>query len=791
MSDASDDSDDNFQFAAHESGDEGAPIHGPHSDDDSERDEPSGSDDGSDEDADEEDEAHDMFDMEASESDGESEDEDSRDESSDDDDDEYSRSHLTSFPQFMLLPPEIRMRVWELYCPEMTANGRVYDALSLGIDVPQARMFMRQRTQSVRAVLSVHHESRAFAEKFFPHTLRIPAPGDYEPPLVLRFHREKDIVYLKGKTVRSETPVRGLTDQICNLGLTDVRAFEDFEIPRPSIDTTPQSSSEDSPSSEISVPDHKALADTGLDQNDAQWAARVFPRLRNVFFHIDHEACSRKTIEWCVSDHVKRSPVYEYSERLPHGRVWHQQLYCWPDLDAHRSWAETNLPLDRMWKTAGLVGYVPPNYVEDEDNLEEMDEAERAERDAERKAATKIAVRNQLAKLAIWPLLEFDSNGVSRFERLVAWSSNKEGFDWDSQSDYSDGIDHFDMGDYDLNEDYESEGIDDSEIEEHASSDEDEDDLMVLDDRESISSDDDDGHEAASDFEGFSPTHGQNGILRLTEDGEIPPARFSSPESDTATIESDSDGAGAATNLARRGTKKRLKPRVVESDSDEEDETPKKRARTSHRIEDDESEEEDQAPVKRSRKRVVQSDSDEEDEGEAPRSRARVASKRPAQDDEDDEDEDDIPRRQSRKRSAQCDSDEEPQGVQRKRARFGGRTLVEDDESEESNKSDEESEDESESGESDGDEAETKHMSLAERLQLHRQQNPVSDSEQDQDSDSDRDPAIEDMDGDDYDTRNYADFQDDDEGNGSDDEERGGGYMIDMDEGDEDEYGEY
>jgi hypothetical protein len=78
-----------------------------------------------------------------------------------------------------------------------------------------------------------------------------------------------------------------------------------------------------------------------------------------------------------------------------------------------------------------------------------------------------------------------------------------------------------------------------------------------------------------------------------------------------------------------------------------------------------------------------------------------------------------------------------------------------------------------------------KPLSLAEKLQLHRDKVPIPPSD---DGNSD----IEDMAGDDYDALDYADFQDDEEGNeipqeGDDSVE--GGLIMDDEDGEEGDYG--
>ncbi|KAF4495091.1 sarcoplasmic reticulum histidine-rich calcium-binding precursor [Fusarium agapanthi] len=136
------------------------------------------------------------------------------------------------------------------------------------------------------------------------------------------------------------------------------------------------------------------------------------------------------------------------------------------------------------------------------------------------------------------------------------------------------------------------------------------------------------------------------------------------------------------------------------------------------------------APVQRGRKRRVVSDSDDEDEEDvepvAKRARTRVVES----DDEDDEPE--VQQEQTRQRSMLDDEDEDDGGV-----------------SKEPHASDSSSEESAESDESEDEDAQPKKLSLAERLRLHRQENPVDNDsdassrtadEESEDEDEERNP---------------------------------------------------
>ncbi|KAH7259458.1 uncharacterized protein BKA55DRAFT_562572 [Fusarium redolens] len=143
------------------------------------------------------------------------------------------------------------------------------------------------------------------------------------------------------------------------------------------------------------------------------------------------------------------------------------------------------------------------------------------------------------------------------------------------------------------------------------------------------------------------------------------------------------------------------------------------------------------APVQRGRKRRVVSDSDDEDEEDveptAKRARTRVVES------EDEDDGPDVPQEHTRQRSRAIISDDEDEDD-------GGVSK----EPHASDSSSEESEEESD--ESDDEDAPPKKLSLAERLRLHRQENPVDNDsddassrtadEESEDGDEERNPFM-------------------------------------------------
>lgn len=112
------------------------------------------------------------------------------------------------FPLFQQLPPELRMYVWEAYCPELTADSRV---LEFDVDLTRRRaggpeectvfngIFLRTATHRVRKVLAVCRESRQLALRHLPDVLVFSHFGGLpEHDSIVHFCSARDVIYLKG-----------------------------------------------------------------------------------------------------------------------------------------------------------------------------------------------------------------------------------------------------------------------------------------------------------------------------------------------------------------------------------------------------------------------------------------------------------------------------------------------------------------------------------------------------------------------------------------------------------------
>ncbi|KAM7217098.1 hypothetical protein V8F06_007497 [Rhypophila decipiens] len=582
---------------------------------------------------------------------------------------------LHFFPQFKRLPIELRYRIWELFCPEILAKGRVYPFTPQKISDPESgesRMqlvpdvHLGMMTESSRAALAVDSESRRFATAAFPDIL-------YFQGGTLRFNKGKDIILINRPA--SYYPLESdLVNQVRNFAFStdamDPQVFfwsrlhmlRFWEIPG-SIYMT------------LSVP---AV--------------------------LEEDFCS---ITWCGErEHYHyRTEVYESQHGLGEDLEYH---WVWPNVDKHPDY--TKYWFDGSGNTyKDLVA-----RILDEDaislyrahlnlNIPDLKELE-----------TKFLP-------ILRPMIEFLGSDEDRlFEKLVRVADR--GPNWDGYAS------ELDDDESDEPDEYESEGIDDSDIEEPEENEEDEDDgLVVLDD-------DSGGEDEGSTFAGFSPLQ-ERSSPELDED-----------ESQTARG-SDSEGDEDVHQWRPRARGSRSISRAVESA--DEDEVPAKPA---------------PGLWVNKRKRVLDSDDEDDvveidDDDEAPRKRIRTS--------------------KSSLVVVPDDDSEDESGRMRKNARRSRPIVVDDDDDEDSEDSEED--DEAEDGEDDDEvKGTSRPLTLMERLELHRRDNPTPGKSDD--NDNGEDPDIEEMGEDDYDARNYGGFEDDDEGMDPSDD-AGDGEGIDYDEG--------
>ncbi|KAK4234090.1 hypothetical protein C8A03DRAFT_38149 [Achaetomium macrosporum] len=588
-----------------------------------------------------------LLDLEADESNGEDSEFDEND----------AEEELEFFPQFTRLPIELRYRIWEFFCPDLTAKGCVYSFVAdyvhyhrhgdaQGVVISEG-LYLAQQTRPARTMLAVYHESREHALKAFPDTLSFGDNG------LLRFNSKRDIVLIDRFNdlfhhVTSMPSLDGFTENIRQLAIGTAE-LNDLHLAR------------------VGYP--------------ALYGA--FQSLETLYAVVSPFDCKPKDLRWCFSEMANYYSLL-VQEDLPIPSPDEYFVYCWPDLENHRDRAETEL--------RGQI---------------------------------------KLSKgVKLWPLVEYDRPLPDDF---LEWT--EEDFEVGTDVDYdSEG----NVIRYSSEEDeYESSGIDDSDPGEDEPG-YDSDDLAVLDDDDSNPDDENsgEGSHAQSDEE-----------VHLTGDDHEGLARFSSPEQSSATLRpSDEPQDESDQPVTRLSRPKRPRGRVVTSDSEDDSDDsggPRKRARTGGR----------RNPA------LLSSDDEEEEEAEEEVRKKRVdrAARAIAGDSDSERSEEEVEEDDS---GTSQDEDEQAH-------RFGNNSSSEDDDKG-----------------SEGGIPISKPLSLAQKLQLHREKVPIPPSD-------DEDSEIEETGGEDYDIRDYGDFQDDEEDNetsGVDDEYDQGEPIMDGDDDEGDEY---
>lgn len=757
--------------------------------------------------------------------------EDDSEDSSDSDDDKNgtrrilfqdkrrSRKRSQFIPQFSLLPLELQQLIWKQFCPDLSEKARFYEFQIVGHLVPQngippeiwETVQLEQQTKAARTVLAIHHQSRKFALRYLPDELALRGGCGS-----VRFHSQRDVVFIDrvASAMSRHFPpwpmpvIPGVTDRIRNI------AFE------------------------------KGLFFLTGDPMLQSFTC-AFPNLQHAFFLAKYNHCEARNLLWCADPSANHYTLTSEEEaEIQHGRRGHETKnfveyrWVWPNVEKRAAEARRASVADARPTSAdevnGTSNTRSPGVVEEEfltitpeevacyaaDDMRGLDDSDSDSDSDEAEEPGTYVQRAWSLGFKVWPVIEFfDKRGERAFQKLLQWNE-------DGATDVAfDDEDYSDEGE-EIPDEYESSGIDDSEIE-SGDSDEDSDDLNIVDVDNSDGSDGSNEGDSEDDGEGGgsvvdSEDEGVDGDRPLIdlagEDGNEHDDEvftgFSSPEPESVTLrasssveevfDAESDQQAARARLKRRRNRI-MESSDVENDSDEHEDDVPRPAKRPRRVVDSDSDDENGTseeeevvprPTKRAR-RVVDSDSEEEDGS--------------AEKDEDDE----MPqlikraRRDSTALLVRPDDDTD-QEVRKMRANKRLRAVISDDseddddahhnsskeEEGEEQESDSQSSEETDESESEDEENEQFSRSrkatsaLAQKLGLTggrgRIPMPPSDSEDDEDDDDD----IERKRGDDYDVGNYEVFEDDDEDmeevnrDGEDKEEIFGGDDYDEDEED-------
>ncbi|EQB46465.1 hypothetical protein CGLO_14480 [Colletotrichum gloeosporioides Cg-14] len=427
-----------------------------------------------------------------------------------------------------------------------------------------------------------------------------------------------------------------------------------------------------------------------------------FPEVINFYkFEWHNEGRPPKKLRWCASDKIHRYEIQQLQRECRIGEDLHF-VYCWPDVDKHPEFAAKHAS-EQFAAMDGL----------DELSDELRETILEGDPDLEAETVGEWDVMfEQLCDIKYWRMTCFGWDAADRFPAFLAKHGDAREYDPNEDEEGDDVGESSEEDDSDQNE-YESDGIDDATIdEESVNEDPDVDDLEI--DGSQESEDEEDG--GASDFGGFSPLRDEDGGSMLV-DGDASAAQFSSPEPEAAGDRPRGRGG---------------RPLVVLDDDDEEEETeaqdsqpPARRRRREFikidsEIDDEDDEEEQPAQSTTRRRRVVVSDDEDEDEEDEAEKPARPAGRRarvlPSDDEEEDEDEGGAEVGEDK---AKDESDEEkepsrpkkPLSLAEKLQRNRRQNPISDEESEEEESSEED--------------APPKKMSLAEKLMAHRRKNPI------------------------------------------------------------------
>lgn len=221
------------------------------------------------------------------------------------------------FPRFMYLPPELRRRVWEFFCPEVLGMPRilefVWDMASKNQSISEGSS-TENVTEASRALAAVNCETREIALRAFPEVLRL---SDRRGEM--RFSAYWDIVMLQhvrlAGTDQEWRPVPRFSTEVYNLAIN--------------LDT---------------------LSD--MPSNVVESLVTTFPNLRTLYpcFPLrDFEAETK----WVASDKVHRFTLRTVDDTAGLMRQ-EERLYTWPDLLNHEEFAVDNvgpefIKLGKIW----------------------------------------------------------------------------------------------------------------------------------------------------------------------------------------------------------------------------------------------------------------------------------------------------------------------------------------------------------------------------------------------------------------------------------------------------------
>lgn len=571
-----------------------------------------------------------LFDDEALES-GESTGEDS---SADEED-------IDPFP-FTNLPPELRSRIWTLFCPDLIGSPRVLDFLLQESLSPTRKspavvvgpgMCLEDQTRALRCVFAVNHESRALASQKFPDELHLESENGEEVTLrvnlqsdVMMLDQTPDIETVRGMDTATEISLAGFSQGIINLALPikDLRLDEEGDV--------------------------------------TSWL-RKFRSLRRLFVVADETGgdfgkrpLNDSAVRWCAAPEACKYYMETFEKEPGYGEDY-TQILCWPDSTNHPTFTRLYTP---RWHKRTLS--VTQKAAFDDANLE------------------------------VLPMVCFAGvGGVERFEILTATNSiplkENHSHGPDSETDSGSDLDEeYETDDVLAEEnnalaeenDYESDGIDDEEPEifdepgdEH------------LDDGDS----DDEGSAAPNRFSSPELSVDEAGptargrkrrVVSDSDDEDEEPSTRPAKRSRVHVIQDSDDEDETKGTVSNDETL----AQVISSSSDEAEAAPQRRRRVETAVGDEESEDESESEAEHPRRISL-----------AERLQPRTINGQPrgvyehiAEDDEEEEDEEEGDEEEDDEEEEEDDEDDDENGFLDRMAAESG----EDDDDEEEEEEDDE-----------------------------------------------------------------------------------------------------
>ncbi|KLU90953.1 hypothetical protein MAPG_09478 [Magnaporthiopsis poae ATCC 64411] len=297
----------------------------------------------------------------------------------------------SGFPQFALLPAELRDRIWYYFCAATGAQPRVLDFQFRPAGIEAACPWnvlpgscLSARVRSANTALSVSRECRHFALKEFPDTLAI--RGKKISGLV-RFNKARDVVAVRIFQIFSH-----LAANCCPL---DAEEFGPFLV-RYADRVIPGFSD----SVERLAVDEVVFDDEGvihsIDGDDSRHSMLLwnligtFRNLKTLYRLLDHRAYALGDIHWCGSAAAVNSYTTVGPARVAYGRTREASVtIVWPDLEGNSEFARTRVHPPMMPLTRMVEVYDEENGVEED-------------------------FWDMFAGVELWPMVRFDGKSSQR-----------------------------------------------------------------------------------------------------------------------------------------------------------------------------------------------------------------------------------------------------------------------------------------------------------------------------------------------------------------------------------------